>query len=69
MSKVYNRSKEIYEDARQDTCPRCKGFGGLHTDDEFGCPLCNGKGILWVAKSGSGWTRIMFDRMEHSTLY
>jgi hypothetical protein len=24
---------------------------------------------LWVAKSGSGWTRIMFDRMEHSTLY
>jgi len=68
MSKVHNRSKEIYEDARQDACPRCKGCGRIHGEDER-CPLCNGKGILWVAKSGSGWTRIMFDRMEHSTLY
>jgi DnaJ-class molecular chaperone len=67
--RVYNRSKEIIEPAVWRECPRCRGFGGNVTDEYYRCPLCEGKGSLWVARSGSGWTRARYARLYDSKPY
>ena len=50
---IMNHSKARTEKATQETCPRCKGFGALRSDID-NCPLCNGRGRLWLTESG--WT-------------
>lgn len=70
MSHVFNKSSLVVEQAKQDTCPRCKGFGGCFPQDKDGtCTLCNGQGTLWVACSGSGWVRPIGDRVVNSVLW
>lgn len=67
--KVYNHSKNIVEEAEVKTCPRCKGFGALSTDGGGPCTLCRGRGRIWMAKSGSGWCRMLWANLESSILY
>lgn len=68
-AKVYNRSKEHTEPAEWKRCPRCSGFGSVCTDKKAHCCLCQGNGYLWIATSGSGWTRTKYARLDNSRLY
>lgn len=69
MSKVYNKSKQVMEKAMKENCPRCKGFGALFSDNGKVCFLCGGHGSLWVSKTGSGWTRSLYSKVNDSQLY
>lgn len=64
--KVLNKSKEQFERAKQQKCPRCKGAGQVFKEPD-NCTLCNGNGRVWM--STSGWTRAVFSRMENSKLW
>jgi DnaJ-class molecular chaperone len=66
--KVYNHSRQLVEKAKDEKCPRCKGFGATsHDQDGKNCYLCHGNGHLWVAESG--WTRAKYAKMEDSQLF
>lgn len=69
MSRVYNKSRCEIEPAKIEICPRCKGFGAVAFHDNDGCTLCNRGGYVWEAKSGSGWTRAKYARLENSKLW
>jgi DnaJ-class molecular chaperone len=64
--KVLNKSTNKIEPAQITTCPRCKGFGQLSTEDRA-CYLCNGHGEVYMAPSG--WTRAKWKRVHESQLY
>jgi DnaJ-class molecular chaperone len=66
MKRIFNNSKQQMEIATQETCPRCKGFGS-NRGDEDNCPLCDGHGYLWLAKSG--FTLKLYGRQGQEKLY
>lgn len=66
VKQVLNKSRNLFEPAKEVTCPRCSGFGGILGDDGS-CPICNGYGNCW--KTESGWTLAPFKRANSSQLY
>ena len=64
MARVYNHSKERYEEAEYKKCPRCKGVGG-NIRDTMLCDICNGDGKTFITPTG--WTRAKYSR--NSKLY
>jgi len=65
---VDNKSEEKYEPGELKKCPRCKGFGS-NSGDEGACYICKGQGTVWLSKTGSGWTRAKWVRIDDSQLY
>lgn len=66
-TRVYNKSSQEIEDAELSQCPRCRGFGGVFSDDGD-CYFCGGYGELYL--SDSGWGRaIDAEDLEQSQLY
>jgi len=68
MSYVWNHSKVIKERAHKIECPRCKGAGYIFKQDGH-CAMCNGRGEVWFAKSGSSWYRSIGKKITESFLY
>ena len=52
---VFNNSKNCYEKAAIEKCPRCKGTGS--TFNKGTCHLCNGQGEVWMSQEDSGFCR------------
>lgn len=65
--KIFNYSRAQMEPATQQTCPRCRGYGRLFSDEGENCHLCRGHGRLW--KAVSGWTLPLWGRASESKLY
>jgi len=68
MNNVYNASKLLVEVAKRVECPRCNGRGGCTSDRGDPC-ICKGKGEVWMSTTGSGWYRVVGERLERSQLW
>lgn len=65
-TKLYNHSKHIVEEATKSKCPRCKGFGALMQDKGELCVICDGRGEVWLSKSG--WIRPLYGTIGSSEI-
>jgi uncharacterized phage protein len=66
--KLYNYNQCRVEQAKKATCPRCRGFGGIHEEDGP-CNLCNGVGKVWKSVHDNGWYRAINQRLEKSKMW
>lgn len=68
--RVWNKSRVIMEDAKKEKCPRCRGFGGISSQDKGDeCFLCKGYGSVMMSVEGTGWCRPPYAKSEQSQLY